>query len=120
MGSSMGGIISFHLAWDYPHVFGMAGCLSPAFLIDDLEIVQRVASYTGPIKPILLYIDNGTVGLERKLQPAIDQMISLLKQGGFGTGTSLIYSITQDAEHNEAAWAKRVAVPLQFFFGKDN
>ena len=84
------------------------------------EIVQRVASYTGPIKPILLYIDNGTVGLERKLQPAIDELIPLLTQAGFEAGTSLIYSIAEDAEHDEAAWAKRAAVPLRFFFGKDN
>ena len=120
MGSSMGGIISFHLAWDFPHVFGMAGCLSPAFLIDDLEIVDRVASYTDEIKPILLYIDNGTVGLEQKLQPAIDELIPILAQAGFEAGTSLIYSIAEDAEHNEAAWAKRAAVPLRFFYGKDN
>jgi predicted alpha/beta superfamily hydrolase len=31
LGSSMGGIISFHLAWGYPGIFSMAGCLSPAF-----------------------------------------------------------------------------------------
>jgi len=120
MGSSMGGIISFHLAWDYPHVFGMAGCLSPAFMVNEMEIVKRVASYTGANKSLLFYIDNGTVGLELKLQPAVDEMILSLEQAGFEAGTSLIYLIAQDAEHNEATWAKRVAVPLRFFFGKDN
>ena len=32
MGSSMGGLVSFLLAWNYPDVFQQAACLSPAFL----------------------------------------------------------------------------------------
>ncbi|NOZ08775.1 MAG: hypothetical protein GXO91_07880, partial [FCB group bacterium] len=43
MGSSMGGLISFDLAWEHPEVFGMAGCLSSAFLVDHNEILKRVA-----------------------------------------------------------------------------
>ncbi len=120
MGSSMGGIISFHLAWEYPKVFGMAGCLSPAFIVDEGEIVKRVANYTGPAKPIKLYIDNGTVGLEARLQPAIDNMMPLLAIHGFNESGNLIYMIAEGAEHNEPAWAKRIHVPLKFFFGINN
>ncbi|MFH1851072.1 MAG: alpha/beta hydrolase-fold protein [Candidatus Neomarinimicrobiota bacterium] len=120
MGSSMGGIISFHLAWEYPQVFGMAGCLSPAFLVDEEEIVHRVAEYSGPVKPIKLYIDNGTVGLEASLQPAIDRMLPLLTAGGFREGENLIYIIANGAEHNEPAWAQRIHLPLKFFFGTGN
>jgi enterochelin esterase-like enzyme len=37
MGSSLGGVASLYLAWEYPTLFGMAGCLSSTFgLMDDL------------------------------------------------------------------------------------
>ena len=117
MGSSMGGIISFHLAWEYPQTFSMAGCLSPAFLIDDNEIINRIRNYSGPEKTIKLYIDNGTIGLEQRLQPAIDELVPLLNQISFMDEHHLLYYIADGAEHNEAAWAERVYLPLVFFFG---
>ncbi len=113
MGSSMGGIISFHLAWEYPEIFSMAGCLSPAFLVDNNEIVERLrnSQKSNSSKIIIL---NGTVGLESELQPAISEMINVLKVKNH---TDLIYNIFEGAEHNEAAWATQVEIPLLYFFG---
>ncbi|MBC8401410.1 MAG: alpha/beta hydrolase [Candidatus Marinimicrobia bacterium] len=118
MGSSMGGIISFHLVWEYPQTFSMAGCLSPAFLIDDNEIINRIRNYSGPEKSIKLYIDNGTIGLEQRLQPAIDELVPLLNQTSFTDEHHLLYYIADGAEHDEIAWAERVHLPLVFFFGR--
>ncbi len=120
MGSSMGGLISLHLAWEYPNVFSMAGCLSPAFMVDSSEIVSRVRQSLVPVKPIKLYIDSGTLGLEVRLQPAIDQIIPLLANRGFQEGDNLVYLIAEGAMHNEQAWAQRINVPLKFFYGKGN
>lgn len=120
MGSSMGGLISFHLAWEYPESFGLAGCLSPAFLVDRKAIVHRVQSHRGARPPIRLYIDNGTIGLEQRLQPATDAMITALCQQGFSTGQNLIYRQWEGAEHNEAAWAERVPAILEYFFGSND
>ncbi len=113
MGSSMGGIISFHLAWEYPDIFSMAGCLSPAFLVDNKEIVKRTKKpkHQESIKLVIL---NGSVGLEAELQPAITDMVDVLKSNSF---KNLIYKIFEGAEHNEAAWAKQVEIPLVYFFG---
>ena len=37
MGSSLGGVAALYLAWQYPDVFGLAGCLSSTFgMMDDL------------------------------------------------------------------------------------
>lgn len=115
MGSSSGGLISYHLAWEYPEVFSMAGCLSPAFLVDKSEIVKRVKS-TDNGKSIKLVILNGTIGLETELQPAITDIINVLEEKQFN---KLIYKIFDGAEHNESAWAKQVEIPLLFFFGKN-
>ena len=117
MGSSMGGIISFHLVWDYPHIFSRAGCLSPAFLVDNSEIVNRVSSARTAPDNILIYMDNGTVGLEQEFQPALEDMNSALEEKGFD-GSNLVYKIFSGAVHNETAWAERVHLPLLFFFGK--
>ena len=119
MGSSMGGIISFHLVWDYPHIFSRAGCLSPAFLVDNNEIVNRVRSSRTAPEGILLYMDNGTVGLEQEFQPALDDMNSALEEKGFD-GSNLFYEIFEGAIHNEVAWAERLHLPLLFFFGKQD
>ncbi|MBU0529865.1 histidine kinase [bacterium] len=113
MGSSMGGIISFHLAWEYPDIFSMAGCLSPAFLVDNNEIVKRVKTAKQQ-KQIKFVILNGSVGLETELQPAITNMVNVLESKNFD---DLIYEIFDGAEHNESAWAEQVEIPLLYFFG---
>ena len=42
LGSSLGGVVSFYLAWEYPHLFGQAGCMSSTFGWKD-DLMDRVA-----------------------------------------------------------------------------
>ncbi len=109
-GSSMGGMISLMLAWQYDHVFSKAICMSPAFKIETLDYVSTVASYQGDKKAIKIYIDNGGVGLEQRLQPGIDDMLLVLKQQGYQE--DLLWVIDESAKHTEAAWAKRLPAAL--------
>lgn len=118
MGSSMGGLISLMLAWEHPEVFSMAGCLSPAFKIQQLNYNKFLKKYDGPDKDIKLYIDNGGVGLEAELQPGIEDAISILKEKGFSEGKNLLVYFDKSAEHNERAWASRLWMPMLFMFGK--
>ncbi len=115
-GSSMGGLISFVLAWDYPEVFSKAACFSPAFKFRDFNYVNEVEKYNGKKKNLLFYIDNGGVGLESVLQPGIDEMIKVLKKKGYAEEKDFSVFIDKEAEHNEAAWAKRMWRPLKLFF----
>ncbi len=115
-GSSLGGLISFMLAWEYPNIFSMAACLSPAFKIDKIDYVSSVLDYSGPKKPIKFYIDNGGVGLDEKLQPGVDEMISALKEKRYEQGKDLYWFFDLTAEHNERAWSKRVWRFLEYFF----
>ena len=87
------------------------------FPINSNEIVRRVRRYRRSAKPIKLYIDNGTVDLEARLQPAIGKILPLLTQQDFTNDDNLLYFKAEGAMHNEAAWAKRVYLPLVFFFG---
>lgn len=115
-GSSSGGLISFIMAWEHSDVFSMAACLSPAFKIKKIDYVAPVKSYSGARKDIMLYIDNGGIGLEEQLQPGIDEMLSALKEKGFVQGKDILYFKDSSAEHNESAWAKRVYRFLEFMF----
>jgi predicted alpha/beta superfamily hydrolase len=117
MGSSMGGLISFLLAWQYPQVFSAAACLSPAFTVGDW--LDDVEKYDGPPKPIRIYMDNGGVGMDReRMQPGCERMLDILPKKGFILGENLEWFLDEKAEHNEAAWAARLHRPLLFLFGK--
>ena len=118
-GSSLGGLISFMLVWNYPQVFSKAACLSPAFKIQELNYVDSIACYSGTKKALKLYIDNGGIGLESELQPGIDEMIVALQNNGYVLGKDLFWSVDPNAIHSESAWAQRIWQPLVYFFGKN-
>ncbi len=118
LGASMGGLISFILAWEYNDVFSKAACFSPAFKIRDLDYVKVLANNNNDKKDISVYIDNGGIGLEAELQPGIDDMLNLLKNRSYDFEKEITWFINENAEHNEAAWSKRLWRPLLKFFGK--
>ena len=113
MGSSMGGLISFIIAWKNPEVFSMAGCLSSSFYYDNDKIFKTVENDANTRKGLKIYIDHGEDGLVRG-----QKMFSVLTQKGYMVGTDIDYFYSPGAEHNEAAWAERLARPLLFFFRK--
>lgn len=117
-GSSMGGLISFIAAWEYPDVFSKAACLSPALKIGKYNFVDNVQAYKGEKKKIQLYVDNGTVDLEDSLQSGIDEMLQTLKQNGYKECKDFIWFKDEGAAHNEAAWAERSWRFLKLFFTK--
>ncbi len=116
-GSSMGGLISFMFVWQYSSVFSKAICMSPALKIDQFDFVKTIASDNSKRKNIYIYLDNGGIGLEERLQPGIDDMLNILVKKGFEYNKNLFWIKDSEARHNEAAWAKRMAFPLQLFFG---
>ena len=113
MGSSMGGLASFLVAWNNPEVFSMAGCMSSSFYYNDDKVFKILDEYTGTKKQIKFYVDHGEDGLVRG-----QKMFCKLTQMGYVIGTDLDYFYAPKAEHNETEWAKRLERPLLFFFGK--
>ena len=113
MGSSMGGLASFIIAWKHTEVFSMAGCMSSSFYYNDEKVFKMIDEYDGPKKQIKFYIDHGEDGLIRG-----QKMFCKLTQLGYVVGTDLDYFYASGAEHNESEWAKRLERPLIFFFGK--
>ena len=112
IGSSMGGLASFLIAWKHPEVFSMAGCMSSSFHYNDDKVFKMMDEHTGSKKHIKFYIDHGEDGLIRG-----QKMFCKLTQVGYVIGTDIDYFYARGAEHNETEWAKRLERPLIFFFG---
>ncbi|MBU0710465.1 histidine kinase [bacterium] len=117
-GSSLGGLIAFIFAWDYDQIFSKAICMSPAFKIEEFDIVTPIQEYIGPQKDIRLYIDNGGIELEQLLQPGIFEMLETLNKQGYQQNTDYLWVNDPTAEHSEKAWSKRLPLALTFLFGK--
>lgn len=112
MGSSLGGVVSFHLAWQYPEVFGMAACMSSTFGWRD-NLAERVS--TEPRRPCRIYLDSGWPADNFEVTR---NMRDLLRRRGFREGGDLHYFAFPEALHNERHWAMRAHLPFQLFFGE--
>lgn len=112
LGSSLGGVVSFHLAWEHPDVFGNAGCLSSTFGWND-DLLDRVRRE--PRRNVRFYLDSGW---PRDNYEATRTMRNALLRRGWTPGRDLQYVAFPNARHNEEAWSMRIHVPFQFFFGK--
>jgi enterochelin esterase-like enzyme len=111
IGSSLGGVVSFYMAWQHPQVFGMAACLSSTFGYKD-DLRERVAEE--PRRDLRLYLDSG---FPRDNFEVTKQMAASLLDRGFQFGHDLLYLAFPDAQHKETAWATRLHIPFQFLFG---
>ena len=126
-GSSLGGLISFMLAWNYPYIFSMAMCMSPALKIYNFNYVDNVKNYIGPRKNIRFYFDYGVASRDSLLIPGVKAMRRVLENKGYnkrGNGyivrdTDIMLFVDLHGEHNESSWAARVWRPLLFFFGRN-
>jgi predicted alpha/beta superfamily hydrolase len=112
IGSSMGGLISFYAAWHYPHVFGMAGCMSSSFYYNNDRSIRQVQDYNGHKKSVKFYIDHGEDGSLRG-----QRMFVELSKKGYEIGHDIDYYYAPGAAHHEKEWAARMERPLIFFFG---
>ena len=127
MGSSMGGLISFWLCWQYTQVFGRGGCLSTHFPWDgkvthdgsgDTPFIERaIAAGASVPQGIRLYFDYGTRGIDSTYEPVQNKVNAWLASQGLKEGEDFVVRKIEGADHNEAAWRARLDEPLTFLFG---
>lgn len=111
MGSSLGGVVSFYLAWQYPRLFGMAACMSSTFGWRD-DLVGRVSAE--PRRPCLFYLDSGWPGDNYE---ATRNMRNVMLRKGYREGVDLYYLAFPEARHDERHWSVRAHIPFQLLFG---
>ena len=114
-GSSAGATVSFMLAWQYPDVFSKAICMSPALKIQDIDYVSVVKA-SKKKRNVFFYLYNGGINLEERLQPGVDEMVSVLIEKSYKEDKDFRVLIDPDAMHNEIAWARHFPQALQACF----
>jgi enterochelin esterase-like enzyme len=111
MGSSLGGVVSFYMGWQWPEVFGNVGCLSSTFSHKD-NLVERVL-HEGR-RQARFYLDSGWPGDNYEVGLA---MAVALAERGYRYGHDFLYFAFPNAEHSEHDWGQRLHLPFQFFAG---
>jgi predicted alpha/beta superfamily hydrolase len=115
LGSSLGGVAAFALAWSWPRTFGMSGCLSSTFGYRD-ELLARVRREgRAGREGLRLYLDSGWPNDNYEATLAL---AAALIAAGFGLGRDLVHLAFPLARHDERSWSSRLHVPLQLFSGK--
>lgn len=121
-GSSLGGLISLYLGLKYPNVFSRIAVVSPAVWWADNQIVHYTEAQSRK-PPLRIWLDIGTkegrdANEAQKTVADARLLKTALEKKGWKEGGDLKYVEAVDAEHNEKAWAARVAQILEFLFPK--
>jgi len=112
VGSSLGGVASFYMAWQYPQVFGYAACMSSTFGHQD-DLIQRVL--TEPKSQAKFYLDSGWPKDNYEVTLA---MAMAFVERGYRVREDFLYLAFPLAEHDEQAWGKRLHLPMQLALGR--
>ena len=123
-GSSLGGLVSLHIALTRPDVFDRVAAVSPSLWWSDGWMVDAVADFGGEL-PGRVWIDGGTdegssglSGQPTDLIINVRAVRDLLLADGLVFGDSLGALEVEGAPHNEAAWAARLPSVLGFLLGE--
>ncbi len=115
-GSSLGGLLSLHLAFTHAAVFSRVAALSPSVWWDRKAILKTIRSARSKPK-LRLWVDMGTAEGRRGLDDT--RLLKAALVGlGFVDGVDLHYAEYEGATHSEQAWSERVGPMLEFLFPK--
>lgn len=104
MGSSLGGVVSFYLGWEYPHVFGTVACMCSTFSFRD-DLIDRVQrdDITGRSQ-LRIYLDSGWP--EDNYDETLDMAFALFGRD-FEIGRNLHHVVFPRGQHSEHSWSAR-------------
>jgi len=115
MGSSLGGLVSLWLGWQYPDAFFRIGALSSTFGWGTfgatnptlLQIVEK-----GTFQNLVIYLDSGSP--KDNYKETLQMLDILQKKRQYIPGLNMLHWTEKGAIHNERAWKLRLFRPLEF------
>jgi predicted alpha/beta superfamily hydrolase len=115
-GSSLGALVSLHIGFTHPAVFGGIVAMSPSVWWDRRIILSTIRR-TRPRPPLRIWADMGTAEGRRALDDA-RMLKAALVGAGWTAGRDLHYAEYEGATHSEAAWAERFGAVVRWLFGR--
>lgn len=113
-GSSMGGLCALWSHFHYPHAFGGALVMSPAFWVANQAIFADIADQPAP-EPSTIYLDAGAREDKGRLLAVVSAMAALLASRGYDEDR-LMWRPDAKGTHNEASWRRRLPKALRFLY----
>jgi len=114
MGSSLGGLAAFYIAWNYSYVFGKVASLSGSWWLrrfrDRLPFQRR--------RKLKVYLDSGDSGPSKDCVQHSKALHTILLRLGYQPGPELRYRVARRHTHSETAWGERTVQALRFLFGE--
>ncbi|MDW8262285.1 MAG: alpha/beta hydrolase-fold protein, partial [Phycisphaerales bacterium] len=121
-GSSLGGLISLHMARTYPDQIGLCAAVSPSLWWSDRQLLHAIEKDPSWTEHCRIWLDMGTAETSpvRGSQNVENtrQLAAVLERAGRVRGIDFEYLEVADGQHNEAAWAERFPQILEFLFGR--
>lgn len=116
LGSSLGGLAAFHMAWRHPDRFGLSGVISPSLWWAGRHTLKMVSRSTKKASKVKFWIDMGD---QESRQPkllinSVRQLTNLLK----GRSYNARCYIHKGGLHDEPSWHRRLHLPFLHFFKK--
>ena len=121
-GSSMGGLLSTYLAWEFPEFARHQAVLSPAFWLTrtaagTFETIERLR--TGKPRDVRIWLDSGTEDAPGRGDdgwPETAVARDALLENGYQLGANFHYFLDEGACHRESDWAARLHQVFEFLF----
>lgn len=116
IGSSLGGLISYYMAINYPEYFSKIGMMSPSFWWNNGEPL-RDARKLNPDFHFDFWLGAGTA----ESDSMVAQVNKMEKELSSRFGEKKVFKfIDPNAHHSEDAWSRRIHGPLIQFFGLEH
>jgi predicted alpha/beta superfamily hydrolase len=113
-GSSLGGLVSFYAALQYPEVFGKVGCFSPAFWINKKEIFQKMEDT--PKFNTKIYLLCGDKEDSGAMVSDMKEMETLINSKRCECKKLNKSVIVKEGKHNEKLWRNAFAKAYLWLF----
>lgn len=113
-GSSLGGLVTLHIAFTHPELFDRVAALSPSVWWDR-RVILRTIRQSRSKPPLRIWADMGTDEGKRGLDDA--RLLKAALVGlGFVEGVDLHYAEYEGATHSEQSWSERIGAVLEWLY----
>jgi predicted alpha/beta superfamily hydrolase len=119
-GSSLGGLISLHLATAAPGVFGRLLLESPSLWVANCQALEEARRFREWPEKVWIGVGTSEAGRADKDRRTVENVRELersFRRAGLNE-SRLHVEVTEGGTHSEGAWAARFPAALAFLFGK--